>query len=197
MAVCPGPLGSARGFSLIELLVALSLLALVVLIMGLLMNSLRIQSAALLTGFGEPATVEEPRLLDADLRMLLRSRPDPSLPVLTRDEENHLIWRRLVRDASGRDFPAEVRVFHDPDTQSVVRRLHVPPHAEEMAVIWRGVSGVAWSFWDGALWHADWPPEARKDAVPRLVRVEMMRGKERLRHDIPVPAAMRWQAETP
>lgn len=197
MAVRPGSLGPARGFSLIELLVALSLLALVVLMMGLLMNSLRIQSAALLTGFGEPAAVEEPRLLDADLRMLLRSRPDSSLPVLTRDEENHLTWRRLVRDASGRDYPGEVRVFHDADTQAVIRILHVPPHAEESAVIWRGVSGVSWWFWDGARWHADWPPEAQKDAVPRLVRAEMMRGTERLRYDIPVPAAMRWQAEAP
>ncbi|MCC5845899.1 MAG: prepilin-type N-terminal cleavage/methylation domain-containing protein [Verrucomicrobia bacterium] len=197
MAVRSGAIDSSEGFSLVELLVALTLLSVVVLIMGLLMNSLRVNSEALLAGFGEYDPADDGRHLDGDLRMLLRSQPDREVAVFALDGENALAWRRLMVDDQGRELPVEVFVAHDSEDRAVFRVLRSPEGAAVTNAVWRGVSRVDWRFWDGEEWHTAWPPGERNDAVPKLVRAELARGGERIRYDMPVPAAMKLEPETP
>lgn len=197
MATRPGSLVSSKGFSLVELLVALALLSVVVLIMGLLMNSLRVNSEALLEGFGEYDPADDGRILDGDLRMLLRSQPDEDVPVFALDGDNALAWRRLVFDERGRELPAEVLVAHDPDNRAVFRVLHAQGGAPVTNGVWRGVSRVDWRFWDGEAWHTVWPPGERNDLVPRLVRAKLERGEDRIHYDMAVPSAMKLEPEAP
>lgn len=196
MALRAGAVTIRRGFSLVELLVALALLSVVVLIMGLLMNSLRINSEVLLEGFGEEDPAEYGRILDADLRMLLRSRPDEDKPVLALTEEEGLLWRRLLPDEQGRLFPAEVQVFLESGEAEVLRVLRPASGNASTNTVWRSVSRLNWTFWDGEAWTAEWPPDGREDALPRMLRADITRpGGDTLRYDLLVPASLRLEPE--
>lgn len=192
-----GRLGARRGFSLVELLVALALLSVVVLIMGFLMNSMRMNSEALLAGFTEPDPGADAAELEEDLRRMLRSRPDPEIPVFEWDEEVGLMWRRETTDARGRALPTQVRVLHDSEAETVLRVLRQAGGGASTNVVWRGVSALRWTFWDGETWQTAWPPGEDGDRVPRLVRAELS-GREGavLRHDMLVPAAMRVEPDS-
>jgi prepilin-type N-terminal cleavage/methylation domain-containing protein len=199
MAVCSGTVISRRGFSLIELLVALALLSVVVLIMGLLLNSMRINSEALLEGFSKEGAAAPDAQLAADFRMLLRTVPDEETPVMGFDDEGALRWRRMIVDETGRELPAEVQVFQDDRSQSVLRVLTPSSGVSTTNVVWRSVDRMAWRFWDGSAWQTTWPPEEHQnEAVPRLVRADLLQsGGENVEADFLVPSAMRYDPDPP
>lgn len=182
-----------------ELLVALALLSVVMLMAGLLLNSLQINTQALLEGFAEDDPGLAARLLDEDLRMLLRGQPDAEAPVLGLNEEGELSWRRLEVDGAGRERPVGLLVKHDPEARAVIRIRQSGAGVNTTNVVWRGVSGLDWRFWDGDAWRETWPPGEQKDVLPRLVRAELrLEAREApVVHDMPVPAAMRFSPENP
>ncbi len=189
----------AKGLSLVELLVALSLLSVVTLMGWLMLASIRNIADELLT--------ETPDTLDRalsgfenDLAHLVRSMAPDGDPDFQLDPDGTAKWLTTAPGEHGRDIPLEV-TYLPPDNEGHWRRaVRFPGQTQAQTnLLHSAVQHLALSaYLEENLWSPKWPPETTNDspapgnAPPRLLRFEVeTTDGTRVHGNFLIPAAMR------
>lgn len=179
-------------FTLMELLVAVSLLSVVLLLAGLLLAGARSLYNAVFTSEEDPSIGF--RVLQDDLDHLLRRAPE-----LILHPAEGLRWTRIVGESDLERLPVEVFYLYAASDRALLR-LHRPPGDEDAGwttnQVFRSVRR-----WDWRLETPDgprtvWPPEGEDTApLPGGISVIWEIGDAEGESVFLIPAAMRREAE--
>ncbi len=186
----------SRGFTLVELLVALSLLSVLVLLAGLLMSSAR----GLARTLGEPPPGQPSPLLSLqeDLLLLLRASPGENTPELLLHPVEGLRFRKIASDASGWFYAEEIHI--PPLVDGQLLRISRPATEESTWVTNRIHTGLQeWRLLvvSGEALEEVWPPEDKGDApLPRQMAAEWAEENGELKSGpLLIPSALRYKPE--
>jgi len=184
------------GFTLVELLVALSLLSVLVLLAGLLLGSARGLALALGEPSREPPSPLPP--LQDDLNRLQRGPPGEEYPELLLDPVEGLRFRRLSRDESGWMYPEELHI--PPLTDGQLLRISRPAGGEGPWVTNRIRSGLRdWRLRVISEGEAldIWPPaDGREAPLPRRLAAGWETNDAQIRTgSLLIPAALLYKPE--
>ena len=185
---------SRAAFSLVELLVALSLLGVLLAVAGLLLGGA--QRVTDIITRETPHTAETfARVLQYDLDRLLRAPLPVDTPGLTLDPEKGMSFPALLPDSDG--ILRHHRVAYLWDDAEAIRRVQEsfsPPQAVTNVVL-QAVQRRAITLRHEQEWQPVWPPET-DSTLPSLLRLEVeVTGEEPLLRDLVIPAAFRVKPE--
>ncbi|MCC5849312.1 MAG: prepilin-type N-terminal cleavage/methylation domain-containing protein [Verrucomicrobia bacterium] len=198
MESCTPRIVKARGLSLIELLVALSLLSVVTLMGWLMLASIRNIADELLAE--SPDTLHEAlAAFENDLAHLIRSMEAEGDPDFQLKSDGTAKWLTATAGATGHAIPTRVS-YLPPDNEGNWRRTAQAAGQTQIQtnLLYSAVQSLTLSVYrEEETWSPEWPPEASADvpsstALPKLIRVDMeTTDGQTVRRNFLVPAAMR------
>lgn len=185
------PSPRTKGFSLVEVLVALSLVAVLGTTALLLLESARRVSREVATESEDPLAPLLPPLR-GELDHLLPAPPLKTLPAFTLEEEGRrLHFTTRLPDALGRLRAAEITYVATPEGAFRVQRIAHHPHSVTNRLDTAGLP-LRFQVRHQDTWTEQWPPEERDaSGPPLLLRLSLSETHKEPSHTLFIPPALR------
>lgn len=184
----------AHGWSLVELLVALALLALLMVPVWMMLASARNVSNEFSREKTDGSVDEALALFEADLLHTFRGGRASSQPVFSLDPDQGAAWQRMVRDDRGRVLPVEILWMFEPGEGDWLRVERAPDADTQTAVtnrVLRSVTSVALRAGDPETPSTSWPPDDSAYHPPPWVGVRVQtQSEDVVSRDFVVPVAL-------
>ena len=184
------------GFSLVEVLVALSLVAILGTTALLLLESTRRVSTQIV--FEPPDPLGDiVHTMRRELDHLIPQPVPEELPGLTLDNGSHLSFTAHLTDGQGGRVTQKIEYLSLPEGLLRIHRPYLDSGSVTNRLDTLGTE-LTFSLRSQDIWTGDWPPEDNNGAgTPTLLRIHMSQRGETDHHDIFLPAYLRFEADPP